>query len=262
MSENVTFCFFSEIMFLFTLLLTLIVNISLTVSESCPSKDASAANALCSGNAGMQHYNVILMGATGNLATKYLWKSLYEIFKRQYSKDAVHFQIYATSRADPDEARRKISRKLLSLVNCDDDTVSELDPDCMEHKKKFIEAVQFHQLKTEGDFKQLGEKLYENTQSIYGIEPGSAKTYESGRLVYMSIPPSTYSVTAKYVDKYLRPKIGRPWFRVVLEKPFGHDLKSAKSLAADLKQYLREAEIYRIDHYIAKTAVKQILPFR
>jgi glucose-6-phosphate 1-dehydrogenase len=202
------------------------------------------------------------MGATGNLAAKYLWNALYGLFLRQYSKDTVHFQIYAVSRSEPESARRKISRQLLSLVDCGVETADAVDSDCVHSKTKFIESISYQQLKTERDFKTLGEKLYENTQSVYGIEPGSPNTYESGRLIYMSIPPSTYAATAKYTDQYLRPKIGRPWFRVVIEKPFGHDINSAKQLAADLKQYFLETELYRIDHYLAKTVVKQILPFR
>lgn len=103
--------------------------------------------------------------------------------------------------------------------------------------------------------------LDENTQSIYGLT-GSPVTYEEGRLVYLSIPPSSYAKTSKYVNKYLRPKVGRPWFRVVLEKPFGRDLESAKKLAKELEGYYDENEIYRIDHYLGKAVVKQILPFR
>ena len=103
--------------------------------------------------------------------------------------------------------------------------------------------------------------MYENTQSVYGLQ-GSPVTYEEGRLVYMAIPPSTYAKTAKYVDAYLRPRVGRPWMRVMMEKPFGRDLESAEALSAELGEYFDENEIYRIDHYLGKTVVKQILPFR
>lgn len=236
-----------------------------TLSDSCPNDNPQTEHAvyLSSGKANIEHYNIVLMGSTGNLAAKYLWKSLYDIFRRQYSKDSVNFQIYATSRKEANAARRQISRLLLGLVNCDDTAgLDEVDSECVKHKKQFVEAIQFQQLKTERDFQTLADKLYENSQSIYGIEPGSPNTYERGRLIYMSIPPSTYAVTAKHIHAYLRPKIGRPWFRVVVEKPFGHDIDSARNLAADLGQYFSEAELYRIDHYLAKTVVKEILPFR
>jgi len=203
-----------------------------------------------------EHYNIVLIGATGNLARKYLWHALFTVFKQRYS-EVVHFRIYAAARADADDGRRKISRLLLGLVNCESG-----DRKCVETKTKFVESVQYQRLKTERDFVTLSELLYENTQSIYGMEPGSAVTYEHGRLIYMAIPPSAYAVTAKYVNSYLRPKVGRPWMRIVLEKPFGHDLASAKALAKDMAMYFSETEIYRIDHYLGKATVSQMLSFR
>jgi len=202
-----------------------------------------------------EHYNIVLIGATGDLAKKYVWRSLFTVFKHRYN-DLVHFRIYAAARSDADSGRRKISKQLLGLVDC------ESDAKCLEMKRKFVESVQYHRLKTERDFVKLSDLLYENTQSMYGIEPGSAVTYESGRLIYMAIPPSAYAITAKYVHTYLRPKIGRPWMRIILEKPFGQDLGSAKALAKDIAMHFDETEIYRIDHFLGKATVSQMLPFR
>jgi len=176
------------------------------------------------------------------------------MFKTRFSQTAVRFQIYGCARKDVDGGRKFMSSLLLNSITCSDEP-------CRKLKIKFAEATQYHRLKTERDFKELSEKLYENTQSMYGLM-GSPVTLEQGRLIYMSIPPSTYSKTALYVDKYLRPKVGRPWFRVVLEKPFGHDLESAQKLSDQLTKYFNESEVYRVDHYLGKTVVKQILPFR
>jgi len=227
-------------------------SVSSALSEKC--KDEGAAKYSKEKNM-KEHYNIVLIGATGDLARKYLWHALFTVFKHRHS-DLVHFRIYAAARSDADEGRRKISRLLLGLVNC------ESDAKCWEVKTKFVESVQYQRLKTERDFVKLSGLLYENTQSMYGIEAGSAVTYESGRLVYMSVPPSAYAVTAKYVHTYLRPKIGRPWMRIVLEKPFGQDLDSAKALANDMAMHFNETEIYRIDHFLGKATVNQMLPFR
>jgi len=227
--------------------------LSCALSEKCD--DNEAAKYSKEKNV-KEHYNIVLIGATGDLARKYLWRALFAVFKHRYS-DLVHFQIYAAARVDADAGRRKISKLLLGLVNCESHDVK-----CSELKKKFVESVQYHRLKTERDFVSLSDLLYENTQSIYGINPGSPVTYEHGRLIYMAIPPSAYAVTAKYVNSYLRPKIGRPWMRIVLEKPFGNDLDSAKALAKDMAMHFSETEIYRIDHYLGKATVSQLLPFR
>jgi len=226
--------------------------VSSALSEKC--NDDGAAKYAKEKNL-KEHYNIVLIGATGDLARKYLWHALFTVFKHRYN-NLVHFRIYAAARVDANDGRRKISKLLLGLVNCESDTK------CLETKTKFIEAVQYHRLKTERDFVKLSDLLYENTQSMYGIDPGSPVTYESGRLIYMAIPPSAYAVTAKYVDSYLRPKIGRPWMRIILEKPFGQDLDSAKALAEDIAMHFNETEIYRIDHFLGKSTVSQMLPFR
>lgn len=109
---------------------------------------------------------------------------------------------------------------------------------------------------------KLAALLNKSAQNVNSSMDSSSVAYEAGRLVYLSIPPSSYPETSKLVNQYLRPKIGRPWFRVVLEKPFGKDLGSAKELAAALESHFDEDEIYRIDHYLGKAAVQEILPFR
>ena len=166
----------------------------------------------------------------------------------------VNFMIYGCSRKDPDEGRRILSDILLNVVQCADDP-------CRSMKKHFVESTQFHQLKTEEHYKSLGDKIAENTQTMYALNEGHYN-YEEGRLVYLSIPPGSYTKTANLVNKQLRPKVGRPWFRVVLEKPFGHDSDSAKLLASKLSKSFEEEEMYRIDHYLGKSIVKLILPFR
>jgi len=236
--------------------------LSIALSQKCKNDGACSddGSAKYSKEKNMkEHYNVVLIGATGDVARKYLWHALFTVFKHRYS-DLVHFRIYAAARADQDDGRRKISRVLLGLVNCESD--ASAGPKCLEMKKKFVESVQYHRLKTERDFMTLSELLYENTQSMYALEPGSPVTYERGRLIYLAIPPSAYAVTAKYVSRHLWPRIGRPWMRIMLEKPFGHDLDSAKALAKDMAMYFNETDIYRIDHYLGKATVKQMLPFR
>ena len=60
----------------------------------------------------------------------------------------------------------------------------------------------------------------------------------------------------------IRREMDRPWARVVIEKPFGHDLASAVALDRDLLRFLRPDQIYRIDHYLGKETVQNLLAFR
>ncbi|ESO05721.1 hypothetical protein HELRODRAFT_111140 [Helobdella robusta] len=135
------------------------------------------------------------------------------------------------------------------------------DVACHKAKKGFSETVQYVQLKSSKHFKELAMKINENTQSLYGLV-GSPNTYEVGRLFYLAIPPSAYAETAERIHKYLLPEHGRGWVKIVVEKPFGRDLNSAKLLNSGLLKRFDESQIYRVDHYLGKTVVKMILPFR
>jgi glucose-6-phosphate 1-dehydrogenase len=80
-------------------------------------------------------------------------------------------------------------------------------------------------------------------------------------LFYLSTQPSQYAETALGIGHAGLAK-GAGWRRLVVEKPFGHDLASAKKLSDDLHEVFRESEVYRIDHYLGKETVQNILAFR
>lgn len=85
------------------------------------------------------------------------------------------------------------------------------------------------------------------------------------RLFYLSLPPNLYLDVVKNLEKSgLTEACGaeKSWSRVVIEKPFGHSLKSAKELNGSIKKFLDEDQIYRIDHYLGKETVQNILMFR
>jgi glucose-6-phosphate 1-dehydrogenase len=75
---------------------------------------------------------------------------------------------------------------------------------------------------------------------------------------YLEIPPSLFATVVKGLAEADLIKTGR----VVVEKPFGHDLASARALADDLHQYIDESQLYRIDHYLGKMGLEEILYLR
>ncbi len=75
---------------------------------------------------------------------------------------------------------------------------------------------------------------------------------------YLEIPPFLFGTVVKGLAQAGLLKTGR----VVVEKPFGHDLASARALADDLHQYVRESQLYRIDHYLGKMGLEEILHLR
>jgi glucose-6-phosphate 1-dehydrogenase len=84
------------------------------------------------------------------------------------------------------------------------------------------------------------------------------------RVFYLATPPSSYSEIIRHLGEggLARPQGSDAWARIVIEKPFGRDLESAKELNRELWQYFREDQIYRIDHYLGKETVQNILVFR
>jgi glucose-6-phosphate 1-dehydrogenase len=80
-------------------------------------------------------------------------------------------------------------------------------------------------------------------------------------ILYLAIPPGLIGVVADQVDK-AKLAVDRDRFRVVVEKPFGRDLKSAKDLNKTLTRVFEESQVYRIDHYLGKETVQNILAFR
>ena len=82
-------------------------------------------------------------------------------------------------------------------------------------------------------------------------------------LFYLAIPPSLFGEVVRRLGEagLVQPE-GDAWRRVIVEKPFGHDLESARALSTELARVLREDQIYRIDHYLGKETVQNILVFR
>jgi glucose-6-phosphate 1-dehydrogenase len=81
-------------------------------------------------------------------------------------------------------------------------------------------------------------------------------------LFYLAVPPQLFATVGRRLAAAGLADEGDGWRRLVVEKPFGYDLESARRLNAELTEGLREAQIYRIDHYLGKETVQNILAFR
>ena len=84
------------------------------------------------------------------------------------------------------------------------------------------------------------------------------------RIVYMATSPDLFLPAVEHLgfSNMIPGRDATEWLRVVFEKPFGHDLASAQELSGNLRRLLREDQIYRIDHYLGKETVQNILLFR
>ncbi len=190
---------------------------------------------------------MVLFGASGDLARRKLIPALFNLWLQQLLPPG--FTLLGTSRTEmgTDEFRR-IMR----------DAISEFEPDL-----KFDE--QMWQAFAEGLFYAAADAakasdfktLFSELQRIER-ERGT----EGNRLYYLSIPPSLFDAIADQIKEFNLTKREKGWDRIVLEKPFGRDLDSAIELNDKLGEIFREDQVFRIDHFLGKETVQNLLVFR
>ena len=206
---------------------------------------------------------MVLVGSSGDLATRYLWPAIFHNYQetqclsgpRPAPADAhgggqdlrgCEVLMLGGSRRVPEADAFGKLKELVRGVDCH--TVS-----CEICLEKFVMSASRVRLSEERDYGALTRTLVNTYWSL--------NRTEVGRVFYLSVPPSAYEDIVQYIHHHGRPQEGA-WLRVVLEKPFGRDLSSAKQLAEEVGRYLSEDEVYRVDHYLGKPGVQHILPFR
>ncbi len=192
---------------------------------------------------------VVLFGATGDLAKRKLFPALYRLASCDWLPEA--YAVIGSGRHSPgtdDEFRTQV-REGLDEFAFDDE---EPDTDALD---ALIERVSF-QTASADDGADLGaavEKAEKELAEQAGCDVGDVR-----RLVYLSVPPSAMKDMIAMLDREgLTDRA-----RLVVEKPFGLDLASAEELDAALLDVVDEDQVFRIDHFLGKEAVQNILALR
>jgi glucose-6-phosphate 1-dehydrogenase len=102
-------------------------------------------------------------------------------------------------------------------------------------------------------YRRLGERLDKLDR-----EAGTA----GNRLFHMAVPPTVFPTIIEQLDRSGLHRSEDGWTRLIIEKPFGHDLESARQLNRQVHTVFREEQVFRIDHYLGKETVQNILTFR
>lgn len=185
----------------------------------------------------------VLFGATGDLAKRKIFPSLFNLFLDRKMPDSV--TILGLGRREwSDEAFQKHVEKSLQ-------SFSERSNNVDAYKiKEFLRLFHYRALDVT---EQEGYKQLLNVIQKYEEE----LSIPENRLFYLSVAPEFFDVIALNIKKS---GLGssKGWKRLVIEKPFGHDLKSAQELNAKLREAFEEDEIYLIDHYLGKPMVQNI----
>ena len=190
---------------------------------------------------------MVILGAAGDLTKRLLFPSIYNLRKTNLLPES--FGIACMDRADfTEEAfRTHMIDMLHQFVGTDADSTIV---DWIEKRIFYVQG----DFSDPANFTKLAGKLVDVDQT-----QGTLGNY----FFYMAVAPQFFALVAQQLcTAGLLTETDGKFRRLVIEKPFGHDLASARQLNQDLTKAMRENQIYRIDHYLGKETVQNLMAFR
>ncbi len=179
----------------------------------------------------MLDFDLVLFGATGDLAMRKLFVSLYEIYTHYgFKKDS---RIIASG-------RKELSNEEFLALLCEKTQLHS-----REKGREFLAHISYFCVRLDNpkDFEELSKIVTKDKPLIF----------------YFSISPSFFATTAQHLAKNA---LNHANTRLILEKPLGHDLKTCKEIFQSINAFFKEEQIFRIDHYLGKKGVQNILELR
>jgi glucose-6-phosphate 1-dehydrogenase len=193
---------------------------------------------------------VVIFGASGDLTKRKLLPALYHL--EQSGLLPKDFAVVGVARRPLEQSFAPDMKDGIVSGGGVDTADPKLDP--------FMERVQYHAMNFDdaAGYDALKSTLAELDKKF---------DTKGNRLFYLATAPEYFSDIIKYLGDHCmaKPKDcgdGKNWIRVIIEKPFGHDLESAKALNDEVNKVFDEDQIFRIDHYLGKETVQNILVFR
>lgn len=194
---------------------------------------------------------LVIFGATGDLTARKLVPALYNLAKD--GQLPAHFACVGFARRP--KTNEIFRNEMFEAVN----KFSRSKPVDNELWNGFKEKLYYHQSEFDDDsgYEKLDQLLHQ-LDSQLGTN--------GNRVYYLSTQPSYFPVVIKKLSQhkliYNANEVKDRWSRVIIEKPFGEDLNSALKLQKEIIEHLDESQIYRIDHYLGKETVQNLLVFR
>jgi len=189
---------------------------------------------------------MVIFGATGDLTRRKLMPALWDL-RNEGCLESVRILGVGRSPMSDDEYREFVRQAMAEYGN-----LTERDE---EEWRKFTQRIYY----TIGELND--DNTYTNTAKR--LEELAVDGASSNHLFYLATPPS---LADEIIDGLGKAQLAKQdqdhWSRIVIEKPFGTDLESARTLNAKLAEVFAENQIYRIDHYLGKDTVQNILVFR
>lgn len=184
----------------------------------------------------------VLFGATGDLAKRKIFPALFQLFIDQKLPDEFSIVCVGRKEISDDQFQQYVEESIQSF--------SRTDIEEPQNLKEFCRVIRYSQLdvtKAE-DYKKLLEVVQQREQEL---------NIPENRMFYLSVAPEFFGTVALNINSSgLGSTNG--WKRLIIEKPFGHDVPSAQYLNDQLSKAFKEDEIYRIDHYLGKSMVQNL----
>ena len=188
---------------------------------------------------------VVIFGATGDLTKRKLMPALCRLLGEGCLDGVAILGVGRSEMAD--DAYKAMVREALE----ESKKIKHLD----EHKwQEFSRRLHYiaGELDAEDTYRRISTRLDELAAN------GASKNH----LFYFATPPSLFAMIVQHLGKANLANESEHWSRIVVEKPFGSDLESARALNATIAEVFKESQVYRIDHYLGKGTVQNILVFR
>ena len=187
---------------------------------------------------------IVIFGASGDLTHRKLIPALYNLYK--IGRLSENFSVLGVARSElNDETFREKMRE--ALIHNEETTPETLDAFC---------SHLYYQAVNTSDAQDYG-KLVPRLDNLHFKYKTCGNT-----LYYMSTPPSLYGVIPECLAAHGLNTEEYGWKRIIVEKPFGYDEKTAQALDVQIHRFFEEHQIYRIDHYLGKETVQNLLVLR
>lgn len=197
-------------------------------------------------------FTLVLFGASGDLTQRMVMPAIFRLARRGLLSPEFRLIGYARSKMTDDEFRERMRKAVMREAGAGDEAAWT----------DFAARLSYIPAEYEGDDSQGYAEL---TRRFEQLDRGTGAG--ARRLFYLATPPALFApIMERLSDAKLAGQAHQPaaggWARFVIEKPFGHDLASARALNADIARRFAEHDIYRIDHFLGKEIVQNLFALR
>ena len=205
-----------------------------SMSSQPPRKEASASHIF------------VVFGASGDLAKRKIYPALLSLFEEKLMPNDTQIVGYARSKISVGDIRQRCQPFLK------DNYEVKSDEEALAEEFWKVNSYVEGSYDTEPDFKRLNQEMSKLEEKISKVE--------RNRIFYLALPPKVYANVTSLINATCMSSAG--WNRIIVEKPFGKDSVSSADLSNHLSSLFKEEELYRIDHYLGKEMVQNLMALR